>query len=142
MEKPIMMSPPMVIAIIDDRKTVTRRLSESWLLLQPGDLMWVKEAFGGLPPLYHYRATSDLAGPWKSPMFMPKDAARLWLRVVSVRKEPLQAITEEEARKEGFGSVAEFIELWNQLHEKKSSEKWEACPDVVRIEFEVIRDAH
>ena len=38
---------------------------------------------------------------WRSPLFMFKDAARLWLRVTDVRAERLQDITEDDARMEG-----------------------------------------
>jgi hypothetical protein len=39
---------------------------------------------------------------WKSPYFMPKEAARIFLKVTDVRVERLQDITEEQAIKEGI----------------------------------------
>jgi hypothetical protein len=38
---------------------------------------------------------------WQSSMFMPKEAARIWLEVTDVRVERLQEITEKDAIKEG-----------------------------------------
>ena len=41
-------------------------------------------------------------GPWRSPLFMPRAAARLLLKVTNVRAERLQDITAEDASKEGI----------------------------------------
>ena len=41
-------------------------------------------------------------GEWKPSLFMPKEAARIWLKVTDVRVERLQEITEDQAEEEGF----------------------------------------
>lgn len=42
------------------------------------------------------------AHQWQSPYFMPREAARLFLRVTDVRAERLRDITEEQATREGI----------------------------------------
>lgn len=82
---------------------------------------------------------------------MPKEAARIWLKVTDVRVERLQEITEIGATKEGcvydveyaLGNTAKghFIEIWNSTIKKsKKSDRdrygWNASPWVWVIEFE------
>ena len=176
MDKPILFSAPMVRAILDGRKTVTRRgLSKSntffngmtwpkyvrigdcnwqsawvdagpspagntgpylhvewpygklcdggtdeklWARVyprkQPGDLLWVREAWSPIgelsectgPDDIHYRATSTEAEAalceWKPSIHMPRWACRLRLRVTAVKVERLQDISEEDAIAEGI----------------------------------------
>jgi len=104
---------------------------------KPGDRLWVRETYGyevGRATTV-YRADVD-AGlfAWKSPIFMPRSLARLFLEVVSVRAEQLHAITEEDARAEGVGSVAEYVLLWNKLNAKRGY-SWESNPWIWRVEF-------
>lgn len=168
-ERPIAFSVPMVWALLDRRKTQTRRVvrprracsifsggwdddfitsdgNREWLLDEcpygvPGDLLWVREPFfvdhpeydhGGRLPLvgsaeqreivdggmFYYRADGDCceqipecacaevgkprSRPW---MFMPKWAARVWLRVTAVRVERLCDMPEADAVAEGFDGL-------------------------------------
>lgn len=48
-----------------------------------------------------YRADTDESYSWRSPLFMPKWAARLWLEITAVKVERLQAITDQECIAEG-----------------------------------------
>lgn len=94
----------------------------------PGDELWVRETFQsgrglmacahvdqlGFPvlpdeatkaPPWIYSADGASLPPglkWRSSRFMPREASRLTLVVESVRVERLSAITEEDARAEGF----------------------------------------
>ena len=89
---------------------------------QVADLLWVKETYchgiewddckpsevdplcGGSDICYFADGGRPTEG-WgkkRSPLFMPKWAARTWLEVVSVRPERLQDITEEDAIAEGI----------------------------------------
>ncbi|MBD2753813.1 hypothetical protein [Spirosoma validum] len=90
---------------------------------RPGDVLWVKETYqpvDGKFSKYGYKADArtvdginglwwrnengvDLqcAGPWKSSMFMPKEAARLFLQIKSIRVERLIEISEADAAAEG-----------------------------------------
>ena len=80
-----------------------------------GDTLWVKEAWLKLDSCegcgcdnepedqsgcYLYKAThvcDVLDTPWKSPRFMPRAAARIYLQVVDMWPERLQDISEEDA---------------------------------------------
>lgn len=80
---------------------------------------------------------------------MPKEAARIFLRVTDVRAERLQEITADGIRHERLSSMAvhagdmeiaqaEFKILWNSAIHKKDLDKygWDASPWVWVIEFE------
>jgi hypothetical protein len=109
--KSILFKPEMIQAILDRRKTQTRRVIkpqpdnriENPALIgkpkyQPGDIVYVKETWRptlcsmptGWP--YDYKATAaqdgvPVEGPWKSPLFMPERAARIFLEITDVRVE-------------------------------------------------------
>nr|DAH12919.1 MAG TPA: hypothetical protein [Caudoviricetes sp.]DAU31411.1 MAG TPA: ASCH domain protein [Caudoviricetes sp.] len=44
-------------------------------------------------------------GEWKPSLFMPKEAARIWLKVTDVRVERLKDITPKDAENEGVGNL-------------------------------------
>ena len=85
-------------------------------------------------------------GEWKPSLFMPKEAARIFLKVKDVRVERLQDITAEQAIKEGTKetfpplAVDEFRDIWNSTIKKADLAMygWDANPWVWRIEFERI----
>ena len=114
---------------------------------------------------YLYRATSEISGDarWHPSIHMPKEAARIWLKVTDVRVERLQSITEEGAIREGaegekchhpcvgaFGCTdcmnigwiepprVEFMQIWNSTIKKSDIDRysWQANPWVWVIEFE------
>lgn len=76
----------------------------------PGDLLYVKETYTELPAgEYQYKvstANGEELGKWKPSLFMPKKAARIWLRNTGVRVEHLQDISEKDA-------IGEGIKYWN-----------------------------
>jgi hypothetical protein len=89
--------------------------------------------------------TTGLFAPckWKKKpsIFMPRAAARLFLRVKNVRAERLQDISEEDAIAEGVDGIEpgelffNFIALWNSLNAKRGY-GWEANPWVWVYTFE------
>ncbi|MGM8223351.1 hypothetical protein ACSXB5_11785 [Clostridium perfringens] len=108
---------------------------------------------------YIYKATNDFNGGWKPSIHMPKEAARIFLKVTSVRAERLKDITDEGCYQEGisgtsFYDEAEHIQiagiglndslertafslLWNStVREEKYS--WEGNPWVWIIGFKRI----
>lgn len=50
---------------------------------------------------------SGMYGGWKPSIFMPKVAARLWFRVMNVRVERVNAISEEDSKAEGVSHLPE-----------------------------------
>ena len=85
---------------------------------------------------------------------MPKEAARIWLKVTDVRVERLQEITEDGAKAEGANfkngknvgfeekmnrtAIERFAEIWNSTIKKADLDRygWDASPWVWVIEFE------
>lgn len=207
--KPILFNTEMVLAIMDGRKSCTRRLvkflsgeNPRWtgyikdgLMLyngknepcirkapyQPGDLLYVRETWERFEcwncegdergnctkepkksvldktcGCYMYRATDEISGDakWRPSIHMPKEAARIWLKVTDVRVERLQDITDDGAKAEGANwkngknvgweekmrrtAVERFAEIWESTIKKsdKHIHGWNANPYVWVIEFE------
>jgi hypothetical protein len=207
-EKPIIFSTPMVKAILDGKKTMTRRVvkpqpeyytgegkrelykfkegfyalnfypSNSTVLehspYKVGDILWVREttaiiAREGVSAMEEqqiYKADDpDFELPegdkWTPSIYMKREAARIFLKVVSVRVEQLQVISKKDAIAEGsyldrceclprkndktpFEKLfkqnechihgKEFKYLWNSINEKRGY-SWESNPYVWVIEF-------
>lgn len=64
----------------------------------------------------------------------------LRIRITAIRREPLQSITEADARAEGVESVAEYRELWERINGKTKGADWESNPDVWVLSFELVKD--
>ena len=131
---------------------------------EAGDYLYVRETWNWYPiendtkKSYIYRADfSDKQaehGIWKPSIHMPKEAARIFLKVTDVRVERLQDI--EDFKKEGLIDICEhcdtptefcdccggleedFIDLWDSTIKKADLDKygWDASPWVWVIEFE------
>lgn len=191
--KPILFNTEMVRAILDGRKSCTRRLLKGPFTVhpngyitkprgnenlcpyeppyQPGDILYVRETVwqkigyyldvdGETKPSWYneFRYVASDEKPetgwnysWvKRPsIHMPKDAARIWLKVMDVRVERLQDITADGIRNEGLSSAAvhcgdveialkEWENLWNSTIKKSDLDRygWDANPWVWVIEFE------
>ena len=169
-ERPILFSAPMVRAILAGTKTQTRRalhpdlfISSSGAIVrmkaaavaavtgitearcpygQPGDRLWVREAFGVPPdcevgyhkftrlkltpcakerPTIHYRADDNARAwveRWRPGMFMPRWASRITLEVTGVRVERLQDISRADA-------IAEGVD-WNKCPERQTQQSIDA----------------
>lgn len=190
--KPILFNTEMVRAILEDRKTVTRRvvkpqpLAEVKVLYRkdgtniwrthgadwwyefrapftPGDILWVRETWAEMPYGFVYRADGgepegwDLDDRWRPSIHMPKEAARIFLRVTGVRAERLQNISSQGAFDEGAVSKPHFVryggapclalhgryrndfaKVWDSTTRPQNLPiyGWEANPWVWVIEFE------
>ena len=185
--RPILFSTAMVQAILEGRKTQTRRvvkpqhepieIGQNDYLMgatcphgEPGTVLWVRETWAlpsdtdGADMGYQYKADySDGSEDWKwnPSIHMPFAAARIFLRIKSVRVERLQDINWDSAKAEGiqrfwmYGGVSvtgipgliypkpnqtwtyaeAFIKLWQSIN---GYESWDANPWVWVVEFERI----
>lgn len=184
--KPILFNTEMVRAIMDGRKTVTRRVvkpqpiytivpdkkhrkpmsffvdSERWIKppCQSGEILYVRETWAawsrteGIAPKIHYKADGECLKDvkWRPSIHMPRDAARLFLRVKSVKVERLQEISAQGLIEEGLFSIEEFRvgmirdkflefeQLWNSTLKPadRALYSWNANPWVWVIEFDRI----
>ena len=196
--KPILFNTEMVRAILDGRKSSTRRLvktrrkdacgfyvtkkadgtfsgiyeydeNESMFdnplmpPYQPGDILYVRETWHKyikrvgegkschLVEFYGYKASiansEDADEPWKPSIHMPKEAARIWIKVTNVRVERLQEMWASDVPKEGIyfnkpttadKMLMAFAKLWNSTIKKSDLDSygWNANPWVWVIEFE------
>ena len=193
--KPILFNTEMVWAILDGRKSCTRRLVKpqpdekhtyplgfvtdstekkevgcfgfgideyggSIQYAKPSyhtdDILYVRETWKKAPNGYYYYEDwqrNDIADitKWKPSIHMPKEAARIWLRVTDVRVERLQEITAESALTEGADkyihangtlnedqTITSFIGIWNSTIKESDLDQhgWDANPWVWVIEFE------
>ena len=172
--KPILFNTEMVRAILDGRKTCTRRLLKGPFTVhpngyitkprgnenlcpyeppyQPGDILYVRETWKKAPNGYYYYEDwqrNDIADvtKWKPSIHMPKEAARIWIKVTDVRVERLQDMWASDASKEGLQfnkpttadeMLQAFAELWNSTIKKSDIDRygWDANPWVWAIEYE------
>nr|DAF81544.1 MAG TPA: hypothetical protein [Caudoviricetes sp.] len=201
--KPILFNTEMVRAILDGRKSCTRRIVKGFipnnavwgytaftpkgciscrgtfadgygekffkLPYQPGDILYVRESYSELSFGYVYKADGENidhlgnAIKWHPSIHMPKEAARIWLKVTDVRVERLKDMTDNDALKEGAEGVrcnhaglgphgctdcmntgwleppiVEFMQIWNSTIKKSDLDRygWDANPYVYVIEFE------
>ena len=121
---------------------------------EPGDILYVRETWKKAPNGYYYYEDwqkDDIADvtKWKPSIHMPKEAARIWLKVTDVRVERLQEITSEQICREGveveYPHVLNgeekryaFSRLWDSTIKKSDLDRygWNASPWVWVIEFE------
>lgn len=222
---PILFNTEMVRAILDGRKTCTRRvIKPQWeecptckyihneyiydklaknvycarcgypmeperrSPYQPGDILYVRETWQYLYELdgneqviedtgkYYYAATDTIPfdtyvdengvkhdhAPWRPSIHMPKEAARIWLKVTDVRVERLRDIDEDGALREGAQGIrcdhvalgehgctdcmntgwieppqVGFMQIWDSTIKKSDIDSygWNANPYVFVIEF-------
>lgn len=112
----------------------------------PGDVLYVRETWAEMPYGYVYRADDespegwDNDDRWRPSIHMPKEAARLFLRVKSVRAERLQDITEEQARAEGAIPLCISVDSEDTPDSERTwHEVGPAIPDFIRIWDSTIR---
>ena len=209
--KPILFNTEMVRAILEGRKSCTRRINkdaneytvpdmdfynadrrtyavhnysdkehknklsiaERTCPICPGDVLYIRETWTEECGKYYYRADydSDYLDPfetlsggypascrnhpgcdgcmatstrihWHPSIHMPKEAARIWLKVTDVRVERLQDMTDDDAEAEGcfdYTSTAlGFPDVWDSTIKKSDIDRygWDANPWVWVIEFD------
>ena len=180
--KPILFNTEMVRAILEGRKTVTRRVVKpqpeerhipgesgcytyrsipcgldgltNFAPYRPGDILYVRETWRiwkahryDADVYIEYKAGKDgvangtvlqfpfgctdspnrdtydrfikkwgVGEKWRPSIHMPREAARIFLRVTDVQVERLQDITNEQARKEGCADRDDFSKVWNDCY--------------------------
>lgn len=119
----------------------------------PGDILYVRESYSELSFGYVYKADGeniDHLGNvirWHPSIHMPKEAARIWLKVTDVRVERLQDMWASDVSKEGIRfnkptaadeMLKAFAKLWDSTIKKSDLDRygWTANPWVWVIEFE------
>lgn len=110
---------------------------------QPGDILYVKETWcrGSLDykkEQYYYKAdNNEFTCFWHPSVHMPKEAARIWLKVTDVRIERLQDIDDNGILAEGLEIGCYFEDIWDSTIKKPDRKKygWEANPWVWVIKF-------
>ena len=121
------------------------------------DILYVRETWCKNPNYdeYYFRTRESGIAPyglkWRPSIHMPKEAARIWLKVTDVRVERLQEITGESALAEGADkyihingelyenlTITSFSGIWNSTIKKSDIDRygWDANPYVWVIEFE------
>lgn len=195
--KPILFNTEMVKAILDGRKTVTRRVIKlryrddeyGFMVIsdditgthvekydedegsfkpcryvnppyEVGEIMYVKETFSPVfvrPRRFLYKThcnevPDNTPIKWHPSIHMPRDAARIFLKVTNVKIQQLQDMTAKDAIREGmidpysYGKhishepMKSFIRLWESIIKEGEREEysWNANPWVWVIEFEKI----
>ncbi len=187
MIRPMIFNTEMVRAIIDGRKTVTRRLRKNSTKkpIEVGDIIYVRETSYWVPcygcnlsakkdcctvpkPIYNekkmeygcYIYKSDFEDntyskyyKWRPSIHMPREAARIWLKVTGVNKKRLKNMTLNDLLNEGvvlnpevfndpdnayIQAVNQFRLIWNSTLKKEDIDTygWDANPYVWVIEFE------
>ena len=129
-----------------------------------GDILYVRETFRPLSnhPKARFEYAADWStkyfenskepnccngGKWKPSIHMPKEAARIWIKVTDVRVERLQDMNKMDAVKEGIDTrccvnlahaLTKFKKLWDSTIKKSDLALygWDANPWVWVIEFE------
>lgn len=108
--------PDLVVAILDGRKTVTRRMASE----NPRSPWYEAQC--------SYRPGREYAlCPGRGKTAMGR------IRIKHVQLVQLGSLTDEEARREGFSSAVAFSLTWARMHRGYSNQDW-----VWRVEFELV----
>lgn len=112
-----------------------------------GEILYVRETWckGSLDyqdEKYYYKAdNNNFLCKWHPSIHMPKEAARIFLKVTDVRVERLQDMKAEDFWAEGIETGGfDFKNLWNSTINKKDlcNYGWGANPYVWVIQFEIM----
>lgn len=107
---------------------------------KPGDLLWAREAWrkeshpdmvGGVTTKYYYRADEEQGtNKYKPSIHMPKFAARVWDKIVAIRVERLQDISENDALEEGIDTETDETYLAAEHYQLGGSPVRGGCPSI------------
>lgn len=137
MDRPILFSSPMVRAILDGRKTMTRRVYklrfDKWKV---GDRLWVRETYTRIHGKVDYAATCDIeCYRWRPSIFMPRKLSRILLEITELKRELLRDISEADAKREGFNNRQDFLDYFEKINPKMKGQN----PEIIAIGFKVLK---
>jgi hypothetical protein len=153
-DRPIIFSGPMIRAILDGKKTQTRRIMKPQPIgdetipvseikiaarakFKPGGRLWVREKFATMHGERFYAADQNPKQAvlfWRPSIHMSRHLCRIWLEIVSVRFERVQEISNADC-------VAEAIEpLGPELAGRIQAGKFENRYSIVRQLYSEIWD--
>lgn len=142
---------------VEDKQIISKLCMPPY---QQGDIMYVRETwYKGLNRILYkanysenekfYENGKEIQIKWHPSIHMPKEAARIWLKVKDVRVERLQEIDAIGCLQEGIKSEYPhvlngeekryaFSQLWNSTIKKSDLDRygWDANPWVWVIKFE------
>ena len=135
-DRPILFSAPMVRAILNGKKTMTRRIYkprfDKWRV---GDRLWVRETYVLIHGRADYAATCDIKSyRWRPSIFMPRKLSRILLEITDIKCELLREISEDDAKREGFETRQEFLGYFEKINPEMKGKN----PEVVAIGFKVL----
>lgn len=132
---------------------------EKWTPCAIDDILWVRETWAEMPYGYVYRADEeepegwDSDDRWRPSIHMPREAARIFLRVDDIWAERIQDISGKDCVLEGCDvdmlhaigkefTRGVFHGIWDSTIKKKDLPLygWDANPWVWVVEFERIKD--
>lgn len=157
---PILFSAPMIRALLEGRKTQTRRIYKGRNAFWKGDRLWVREAYYILPAGIAYVADGGhhygAGGRLRPSIHMFRAHSRITLTVTQAMVNvPLQSISEEDARAEGVEvvdgifksyvlshgyfetAIPSFASLWDSIHGLDGPDSWEGNPWISAYTFTV-----
>lgn len=147
----------MVRAILDGKKTMTRRIYKTcFYTWQVGDRIWVKETYlvatrkDGQQKIIYQATDPNLLEIgfdytvecskktqlplWKPSIFMPRKYSRILLEITDVKRELLRDISEADSKREGFDNRQEFLDYFEEINPVLKEQN----PEVLAIGFKVL----
>lgn len=111
----LILGPADVLRVLSGEKTALRRAGGRY---RQGDLLYVRETWEPQgqhgPPRYRAGHIGPPRHAWRPGAQMPRELARVWLRVTRVGAERLEQLTDDGAKAEGFASAEAFRAYWKR----------------------------
>lgn len=83
------------------------------------------------------KRTIDRGFEWQPNEWMPRWVALTELRLMSIHRELIQDINQDDIEAEGFDTIEEFKKYWNRLYRKQNA-RWDDNPEVLVFSMRLI----